>query len=97
MFRGLFIEIRRGLKAIEIQEKLKLSLLVQVGDWKFNPRRKMILKNRLDLWLFIAGQFWNSKRPNLEKPISDIFVSFCISFPTPPISSQFEIWEESYD
>jgi hypothetical protein len=30
--RGLFIKIGRGLKALGIQEKLELSLLVQVGD-----------------------------------------------------------------
>jgi len=30
--RGLFLETNRGLKAIEIQEKLELSLLVQVRD-----------------------------------------------------------------
>jgi hypothetical protein len=32
MFGGLFIEIKRGLKALGVQEKLELSLLVQVGD-----------------------------------------------------------------
>jgi len=30
--RGLCIEIRRGLKALEILEKSELSLLVQVRD-----------------------------------------------------------------
>jgi hypothetical protein len=32
MFKCLFIEIKRDLKALGIQEKLELSLLVQVGD-----------------------------------------------------------------
>jgi hypothetical protein len=32
MFRGLFIEIRRGLEAFGIPEKRLLSLLVQVED-----------------------------------------------------------------
>jgi hypothetical protein len=43
--RGLFIETRRGLKAIRIQEKSKLILLVQVRDRKFNPSKKMILNS----------------------------------------------------
>jgi hypothetical protein len=42
MFIGLFIEIMRGLKTLEILKKSELSLLVQVGNWKFNPSRKMI-------------------------------------------------------
>jgi hypothetical protein len=47
---------------------------------------------RPELWSFIMGRFWHSKRPNYGKAISDIFVSFCISFPTPSISleSKFE-------
>jgi len=32
MFRGLFIEVRKGLEALKIQEKLELSPLVQIGD-----------------------------------------------------------------
>jgi hypothetical protein len=32
MFRSLFIEIKIGLKALGIQEKSELSLLVQVAD-----------------------------------------------------------------
>jgi hypothetical protein len=32
MFTGLFIEIKRDLKALEIQEKLEICFLVQVGD-----------------------------------------------------------------
>jgi hypothetical protein len=79
MFRGLFIEIRRGLKALEIQEKLKLSLLVQVGDWKFNLSKKMIT-NSFRFAVFYWGKIWNSKRPNWEKSISDIFYYLLLAF-----------------
>jgi len=61
--RGLFIKIMRGLKALEIQGKLKLSLLVQVeiensiqvGKW---------FQIRPDLCYFITRWFWHSKHPN---------------------------------
>jgi hypothetical protein len=42
MFRGLFIGIKRILETLVISENLKVSLLVQVEDWKSNPIRKNI-------------------------------------------------------
>jgi hypothetical protein len=52
---GLFIKTWRGLKAIGIQEKSKLSLLLQVGKgFQIRPYLRS----------FIARRFWHSKRPN---------------------------------
>jgi hypothetical protein len=46
---------------------------------------------RPDFWSYIAGRFWYSKRPNEGKPISEIFVSFCISYPTPLILLELKV------
>jgi hypothetical protein len=51
---------------------------------------------RPDFRSYIAGRFWRSRIPNYGKPISDIFVAFYISFPTPLISPQSDTWAKSY-
>jgi hypothetical protein len=95
MFRGLFIEIRRTLEALENLEKLEVSLKVQIGDWKSNPRRKRI-SNSFRFLVLYCGVIWHSKCPNWKKFISNIFFSFLISCPTPLISLQFDTWAKSY-